>query len=66
MSWRHVLQEAAHSRLEPLPLEMPLEMPGRREWNVESVALAASHGHGVGGTQTTACLNIGSKLEAVS
>jgi len=37
-SWRHVLQAAAHSRLELLPLEMP----GRQEWNVTSVALAAS------------------------
>ena len=38
MSWRHVLQAAAHSRLELLPLGMP----GRREWNVASVALATS------------------------
>jgi len=37
-SWRHVLQAAAHSRLELLPLEMP----GRRRWNVASVALATS------------------------
>ena len=37
-SWRHVLQAAADSRLELLPLEMP----GRREWNVASVELAAS------------------------
>ena len=37
-SWRHVLQAAAHSRLELLPLEMP----GRRGWNVASVALATS------------------------
>jgi len=35
-SWRHVLQVAAHSRLELLPLEMP----GRRGRNVASVALA--------------------------
>jgi len=37
-SWRHVLQAAAHSRLELLPLGMP----GHRGWNVASVALAAS------------------------
>jgi len=34
-SWRHVLQAAAHSRLELLPPGMP----GRREWNVASVVV---------------------------
>jgi len=37
-SWRNVLEAAAHSRLELLPLEMP----ARRWWSVASVVLATS------------------------
>jgi len=37
-SWPHVLQSAAHFRLELLPLEMP----GRQEWNIALMALATS------------------------